>query len=396
MTRIVILGGGTTGLLAAQGLAEIAREDEQITLVAERAEFRAAPGTSWISARSCAHFDLAQTLQRKGVGFSAAGAKRLHPERNQLELGDGGFLGYDIVLIAAGPQPAFDEVAGLGPAGYTQSLCHADHLTDCVRAWDRLLADPGPVIVGAVQGASCFAPAYESALRIDAELRRHGLREAAPITFVTPEPFLGDLGVGGIDDSQARLERAFVSRKIAWIERARVDRVQNGTMHVRRLDPQGACTGRYALRFHYSMMMPPFRGIAAVAGIQGLADEHGFIVVDETLRNPRYRNLYAAGATVAAGKSAQSHPHKSAYIIDGMVDAVLHNIREQLDGREPVTRPSWSAAHLADLGSAGLSFIADPHASLAPEHGVGAADWVHMSRCAACDIGQATQPLGLR
>ncbi len=143
------------------------------------------------------------------------------------------------------------------------------------------------------------------------------------------------------------------------------------------------------------MLMPPFRGVAAVAGIAGLADEHGFILVDETLRSPRYRNIYAAGASVAS-VSAAGKAHRTAYVIDSMVNAVVRNIRDQIDGREPGARPSWSPVSLADLGAAGLAFVASPEAALGPEHGVAAGDWVQMSRCAACDVGAGAKAAPLR
>lgn len=391
MPHVVIIGGGAAGLPAAHELADIARAGERITLVAGRGTFRAGSATPWISVRESTEIDLARNLERKGISFSAAGARRLHPERNTLELGDGTSLEYDVLVIAAGPQPAFDQIEGLGPKGYTHSLCHADHLRGCVQGWDRFLEAPGPVVVGAAQGASCFAPAYESAFLMHAELRRRGLREAAPITFVTSEPYVGHLGVDGIGDSRAQLENALRERDIAWIANARIERIERETMHLAESDGAGQ---RHALGFRYAMMMPPFRGIDAVAEIEGLADERGFVLVDECLRNPRYRNIYAAGATVASASSANSAGHKNAYMIDAMVNAVVRNIRDQLDGREPAAGPSWNLVRVTDLGAAGIAFVADPEAALRPQDGM--AGWVHMSRCSACDVGDGAIPVGLR
>lgn len=395
MARVLILGSGAAGLLAAEGLAEVARDGDQVTVIGEQADFQVASGSPWNGAPESAQFDLPRALERKGVSFRSAGARRLHPESNQVELGDGTRVDYDVVLIAAGPRAAFEEIEGLGPDGFTQSLCEPQHASACARAWHALLASPGPVIVGAVQGAACLAPAYESALRIDAELRRHGVRATAPITFVTPEPFVGELGVGGLEDSRLRLEQAFVSRGISWIDRAVVDKVEPGSIRMRRLDEHGQCIARYALRFHYALMMPPSRPVAAVAGIDGLTDDRGFLIVDQHLRNPRYHNVYAAGAAITSDASA-AVAHKAPYMIEGMVETALRNIRDQLDGREPRARASWSAARLAELGAAGLAFMADPHSSLEPQHGVRSGEWISLSRCASCDAGQAGRPVPLR
>jgi sulfide:quinone oxidoreductase len=39
---------------------------------------------------------------------------------------DGSWLRVDYLVIAPGPELAFDEVDGLGPEGFTNSICHID------------------------------------------------------------------------------------------------------------------------------------------------------------------------------------------------------------------------------------------------------------------------------
>ncbi len=60
----------------------------------------------------------------------------------------------------------------------------------------------GPAIIGAVQGASCFGPAYEFAFILDTALRRKRVRDRVPMTFVTPEPYIGHLGLDGVGDTK--------------------------------------------------------------------------------------------------------------------------------------------------------------------------------------------------
>ncbi|MBI3371446.1 MAG: NAD(P)/FAD-dependent oxidoreductase [Betaproteobacteria bacterium] len=395
MAHIVIIGGGTGGLPMAYEMAELARPEDRITVVSDRARFAVRAPSPWGGAQGGGHgdvdFPIAQNLEKKGVAFTAAGAQRVHPQRNQLQLGDGSLLDYDFLVIATGPRPAFDEIEGLGPDGYTQSLCHADHLTGCSRAWQQLVADPGPIVVGAVQGASCFAPAYESVFLMEADLRRRGLREHAPVTFVTSEPYIGHLGVGGMADSRPMLECAMRERNIAWIANARVTRVEQAMMHVSEHDETGKAVNQHALPFRYSMMMPPFRGIDAVAGVDGLANRRGFIFVDEYQRNPAYPNIYAACATLASPtESSTSVPtgsHKTAYMIESMVSAAAKNIREQIDGRSPSYNAVWNPVCLADLGGPGLAFIVQQQPEPRKVNWLAEGDWVHMSRCTACDAG---------
>jgi sulfide:quinone oxidoreductase len=104
----------------------------------------------------------------------------VHPQRNEIELNDGRTVGYDYLVIATGPDLAFDEVPGLGPQGHTQSICHVEHAEAGAAAWEEFCKSPGPVVIGAAQGASRFGPAYEFAMILDTDLRKRKLRDRGP------------------------------------------------------------------------------------------------------------------------------------------------------------------------------------------------------------------------
>ena len=103
--------------------------------------------------------------KRQGIDFISTGVKRVHPDQNQLELEDGKTVAYDYLVIATGPKLAFEEVEGLGPhGGHPYSVCHVDHAMKSPDEWEGFCKDPGPIGVGAVQGASGLGPAYELSL----------------------------------------------------------------------------------------------------------------------------------------------------------------------------------------------------------------------------------------
>lgn len=79
-------------------------------------------------------------------------------------------------------------------------------------------------MVGAVQGASCYGPAYEHAMIMDHELRKCKIRDRVPMTFVTPESYIGHLGLGGVGDTKGFIERDETT-SIRWITNARSDNV---------------------------------------------------------------------------------------------------------------------------------------------------------------------------
>jgi sulfide:quinone oxidoreductase len=391
MAHIVILGAGIGGLPMAFEMRDLARASDRITVVSNCARFHFVPSNPWVAVdwrrREQIEVELEPVLKRRNIEFTAAGARRVHPGESRVELGDGSSLSYDYLVIATGPKLAFDEVPGLGPlAGHTESICHVDHAEHARRSWASFVSAPGPIVVGAVQGASCFGPAYEFAMIMDTDLRRRRLRDRVPMTFVTAEPYIGHLGLGGVGDSKGLLESALRERHIKWICNARTTRVEAGKMFVAEHDEDGKPKKEHELPFNFSMMLPAFKGVDAVAGIEGLSNPRGFILIDEHQRNPSYRNVFAVGVCVAI-PPVESTPvptgaPKTGYMIESMVCATSHNVRALLDARQPSKRATWNAVCLADFGDKGVAFVALPQIPPRNVNWFSEGKWVHLSKVA--------------
>ncbi len=390
MAHVVIIGAGIGGMPMAYEMKALARPGDRVTVVSNVPTFHFVPSNPWVAVnwrkRRDIEFPAGEYLARKGIEFTGAGAKRVHPERNQVELGDGSLLDYDFLVIATGPKLAFDEVEGLGPAGHTHSICHVDHAQSAAAAWEGFLDQPGPVVVGAVQGASCYGPAYEFAFIMDTDLRRRKLRDRVPMTFVTAEPYIGHLGLGGVGDSKSLLESALRERNIKWICNARTTKVEGGRMHVTEFDELGKEKRTHELPFAYSMMLPAFKGVDAVFGIEGLSNPRGFILIDEHQRNPRFRNVYAVGVCVAIPPveptPVPTGAPKTGYMIESMVTATAHNIRAELDGKAPAQKATWNALCLADFGDTGVAFVALPQIPPRNVNWFAEGKWVHLAKVA--------------
>ncbi|HLB13847.1 MAG TPA: FAD/NAD(P)-binding oxidoreductase [Burkholderiales bacterium] len=390
MAHVVIVGAGLGGMPMAYEMKALLRKQDKVTVVGNGPNFHFVPSNPWVAvgwrARKDIEFPAAPYLEKRGIGYDARGAKRLHPERNQIELGDGTLLDYDYLAIATGPKLAFEEVEGLGPNGHSQSVCHVDHADRAAAAWAGFVKDPGPIVVGAVQGASCFGPAYEFAFIMETDLRRRRIRDRVPMTFVTAEPYIGHLGLGGVGDSKGMLESAMRDRHIKWIVNAKVTKVEAGKMHVVEHDEDGRPKREHVLPFKYSMMLPAFKGIDAVFGIDGLVNPRGFVLVDEYQRNPRYPNVYAVGVAVAIppveATPVPTGAPKTGYMIESMATATVHNIRDAIDGRAPSHKATWNAVCLADLGDTGIAFVALPQIPPRNVNWVSEGKWVHLAKVA--------------
>ncbi len=390
MAHVVVLGAGLGGMPMAYEIKEQLRAGDRVTVVGNGPNFHFVPSNPWVAVnwrkRSDIEFAAAPCLAKKGIEFDPRGGKRLHPERSQLELGDGTMLDYDYLIIATGPKLAFDEVEGLGPNGHTHSICHVDHAENAAVAWDAFVKDPGPIVVGAVQGASCYGPAYEFAFIMETDLRRRKIRDKVPMTLVTAEPYIGHLGLGGVGDSKSMLESELRDKHIKWICNAKVTKVEAGKMFVVEHDDEGKPKKEHMLPFKYSMMLPAFKGIDAVFGIDGLTNPRGFILIDAYQRNPKYQNVYAVGVCVAIPPvevtPVPTGAPKTGYMIESMVTATAHNIRSELDGKQPSEKATWNAVCLADLGDTGIAFVALPQIPPRNVNWFSEGKWVHLAKIA--------------
>ncbi len=391
MAHIVIMGAGIGGMPAAYEMQDKIGKGDKVTVISDRETFQFTPSNPWMGVkwrnRKDIEFPVRTYLERKGISFISTGVKRVHPEKNQLELNDGQSVAYDYLIIATGPKLAFEEVEGLGPhGGFTHSVCNVDHAMKSHDAWDDFTKNPGPIVVGAVQGASCFGPAYEYAFIMDTDLRRRKIPNKVPMPFVTAEPYIGHLGLGGVGDSKGILESAMRDHDIKWICNAKTTRVEAGKMYVTEHDEMGVEKKKHELPFSYSMMLPAFKGIDAVFGIEGLSQARGFIIVDKHQRNTKYKNIFAVGVCVAIppveATPVPTGTPKTGYMIESMVTATVNNIHAELTGNPADTEATWNAVCLADCGDTGVVFVALPQIPPRNVNWFSEGKWVHFAKIA--------------
>ena len=395
MAHVAIIGANIGGLPAAYEIQEILQKEtpgeHKVTVLSNTPDFSFVPSNPWIGVgwrkRADTGFSLEGPLQNKGINFIHSAVTEIKADDNQLKLENGETVDYDYLVIATGPALAFHEVEGLGPEGHTQSICTVAHAEKAWEAWQEFTKNPGPIVVGAVQGASCFGPAYEYAMIMDTDLRKRKLRDRVPITYVTSEPYVGHLGLGGVGNSKGLLESEFRDRHINWITNAKVDRVEAGKMFVLEHNNEGEVIKEHELAFNYSMMLPAFLGVDAINNVgEDLVNPRGFVKVDDFQRNPKWNNIYSLGVCIAI-PPVEATPvptgcPKTGYMIESMVAATAHNISNDIKGNTPEKVATWNAFCLADMGDTGAAFIAVPQ--IPPRNITWAkkGKWVHWSKVA--------------
>lgn len=390
MAKIVIVGAGIGGIPMAFEMKENARKQDEVVVIADTPTFHFVPSNPWVAVNwrkpDDIKVELAPVFKKKGITFIQNKVTKFKPAENQVELADGSHVDYDYLIIATGPKLAFDEIPGLGPEGHTQSVCHVDHAGESGEFWDNFVKDPGPIIIGAVQGASCFGPAYEYLFIAETDLRKRKIRDKVKMTYVTSEPYIGHLGLGGVGDTRGMLESELRNKHIDWICNAKVDKIEAGKMYITEVDENGAVKKQHELPFKHSMMLPAFKGVDGLMGVEGLVNPRGFVIVDEHQRNPTFKNVYSIGVCIAIPPLSQTPvptgTPKTGYMIESMVTATAHNIRSELDGKEPTEKGTWNALCLADFGDSGVAFLAMPQIPPRNVQWSSQGKWVHWAKIA--------------
>jgi sulfide:quinone oxidoreductase len=391
MTHIVIIGAGLGGMSAAYELREELEQKHRITLIGDGDRFSFTPSNPWVAVGwrkpDEMSFPAAEYLAKKNIIFIADAVKEIQADKKTLVTQAQQIIEYDYLIIATGPRLAFEEISGLGPeTGFTHSICTTPHATKAWNAYQEFLNNPGPIVIGAAPMASCFGPAYEFAMILDADLRKRKLRDRVPMTFVTSEPYVGHMGLGGVGDSKGLMESEFRQRHIKWIANAKIDSVTASSVAVTEYDVKAAPQQVHQLNFNYAMLLPAFKGVPAVANVEGLCNPRGFVLVDKHQRSVKYTEIFAAGVCVAIPPiettPVPTGAPKTGFMIESMVSTIVRNIAAELAGQPASTEGTWNAVCLADMGDDGVAFVALPQFPPRNVTWAKKGRWVHLAKVA--------------
>ncbi|MGV6817902.1 MAG: NAD(P)/FAD-dependent oxidoreductase [Thiotrichales bacterium] len=391
MAHIVILGAGTGGMPAAYEMKQELGKDHEVTVVSENPYFQFTPSNPWVAVgwrdRKSITFDIATYLDKKKINFIAQRVETIDAQGNELILANGEKVSYDYLVIATGPRLAFEEVEGSGPEHNSHSVCTVDHAEKAYGDYQAMLEKgSGHIVIGAMPFASCFGPAYEFAFIVDADLRKKKLRDKFKMTFVTSEPYIGHLGLGGVGDSKGMLESELRNHHIKWVTNAKTTKVEPGKLITDEIADNGDVKSTHEIDFDFAMMLPAFKGVDPVMNVEGLCNPRGFVFVDELHRNPTYKNIFSVGVCIAIPPveptPVPTGAPKTGYMIESMVTSVVHNIADEIAGKTPSTTATWNAICLADMGDTGAAFVALPQIPPRNVAWFRKGKWVHAAKIA--------------
>jgi sulfide:quinone oxidoreductase len=428
MTRIVVLGAGVSGHTAAAFLNRWLGKDASVTVISPNPEYNWLPSNIWVGLGRMAPKDvlvpLAPIYERVSIEFKQARALGIFPhgsaalDKPHVEIestsgkqpGARELVGYDFLINATGPKLQFEATEGLGPAGHSLSVCTADHAEHTAKVFlSHIQAMKAGArrrfVVGTGHGTcTCEGAAFEYAVNLEFELRRHGVRDKAEVLYLSNEYVLGDFGMGGayirrngyITPINIFTESLFAERGIDWILRSHVQKVEASRLWYKNLDGE-----EHELSFDMAMLLPPFSGVGLKAYDRSGADithrlfaPNGFMRVDadyspkpfqqwsardwpRVYQSPEFSNIFAAGIAFAPPHAISTPrttkdgtlifpaPPRTGMPSASIGKAVARSIRDSIEGKPaPLHAASMAEMGAACIASTGTGLLRGSAASM--------------------------------
>jgi len=323
MARVVILGGGFGGVVAAERLAEQLSDEHQITLVSRSRNFVFYPALVRLAFGKCekndVSFDLRHAMLNRRVNFIEAEVAHIDPFEKEVTIAHGeveGKLAYDFLVFALGRRLATEKITGF--------FEHAHHLLNVDKAlkFGKAVSNfhEGHAVIGQCEGARLPVPVYETAFALARRLEEQGERKRVKITVVAPDGLGSELG----EEAGIALNKALAAHQIELLHKFPIATVTRNSVFTRQGD---------TVNFDLLMLVPPFTGSSA-ASYMGSIDCLGYVLVDRTMRVIDHEGIYAVGDCLNFDGPKMGH------MAVRQGEAAAANLIAEIEGREAVAHYS--------------------------------------------------------
>lgn len=393
MSKIVIVGAGFAGHFAAMTLSDELKkrrsfQNHEVTVISRQPKFTYIPSLIWVGIgrmkTDAVQFELEPVYKKLGVKFTVGKVFEVHPDEKfvlaELEGNQNKRFDYDYLIMATGPLLNFPATPGLGPdEGYTYSVCTPTHAQHTAAKYLELVkklenGEKANVVVGAGHGTcTCQGAALEFLFNVHFDLEKRGLRDRINLTWLSNEPRLGDLGIGGVEvkkgpaifSSEELIQGMFEGYGIKWRIQSHVSGISEKSIKYETIE------GNYEeMPYDFAMLLPPFKGQKinymdkdGADITEKVCNPAGFVKVDgvygktydeldgpdwpKNYQSPVYPNIFAAGIAFAPpgplskpGKSPNGTmiapaPPRTGFTSELCGRAAALNVIELLEGNAP-------------------------------------------------------------
>jgi sulfide:quinone oxidoreductase len=321
--RVVVLGGGVGGTLAANLLSKALGSDASVTVVDATGMHHYQPGYLYVALGQANGRWLVRderSLLRKDVELAIERAVRIHPEAGTVQL-ERSNLEWDYLVVATGARLIPDGVPGLADGALDfYSLDGAQRLRETLRAFAG-----GRIHVG-VSGIpyKCPPAPVEFVFMAEEYLRKRGIRERSEITLLSP------LNRAFTIESASKLVQPIMEeRGIGLSTFFNVESIDGSAGTISSLEGE-------KVESDLPIIIPPHRGAQVVID-SNLGDASGWLPTDRaTLQVLGHERIFALGdATNLPISKSGSTAHFEAPVVASRIASLVKGTapRESYGGR---------------------------------------------------------------
>jgi sulfide:quinone oxidoreductase len=317
LQRIVVLGGGIGGQVAATRLKQKLGAEARVILLERSTTFTFAPSLLWLMVGKRQPRTITRDysrLSRRGIEVTHATVTGIDTAAAEVQT-DSGTIAYDYLVVALGASLDPGRIPGL-----SEHTFHPYDLASAERLRDALAAFTGGRVSVAIASLpyKCPAAPYETAMLIDGYLRERGIRAASRIDLYTPEPL--PLPVAGPHAGYS-VAAELAARGITFHARTELEGVE----------PSALRFGGESVPHDLAVVIPPHRPAEVIAA-SGLAGPNGWIPVDRSTLRTRVSNVYALGDNTAIPLENGMLLPKAGVFAHGEAEVVAENITRRIRG----------------------------------------------------------------
>ncbi len=341
MAKVLVLGGGFGGIVAAERLAKELGDEHQITLLSRSRRFVFYPALVRLAFGKCepedVSLDLRESMLSRRINFIEAEVARIDPQERKVTIAHGeveGKLPYDYLIFALGRRLATERITGFYE--------HAHHLLNVDKALEfgKAIAQfhEGRAVIGQCPGARLPVPVYETAFALAHLLEERGERANTRITIVSPDS--PGLQFGDSDVTLA-LRNALSAHDIEFRPDLPIDQVTAGA---------ATTSNGHGITFNLLMLLPPFQGSSA-ASYLGITGDESYINVDSAMRVIGAERMYAVGDCVNFSGPKMGH------MAVRQAEVAAANLAAEIRGHAPVSNYVHEMRMVIDEGGSDSIYV---------------------------------------
>lgn len=349
MANILILGGGFAGLAAAEKLSSELGAEHRITLVAPNRKFTFYPALVQLAFGKCElddiQFDLAAKCNELRVHYVQGELIRLNKMRRTAQIAGDDFSGeihYDYLVVAVGRRLTTEKTPGFFEyAHHLLGAGAAKKFGDAVNAFKT-----GTIVLGLCPDGRLPVPVCETAFALAAKFEKEIKEGAIKIKVIFPESV--EAAFGGANLHKA-LETAFERRGINVLYDVPIREITADAIVSR---------NKHRIKYDLLMLVPPFRGNAAVQNLEA-SDEEDFVRVDDFMRVVGDELIHGEGLEkiYAAGDIAALPGPKFAHMAVRQAAVAAANIVSEIKGEAPDEVYYHEIAAIIEAGGADSIYL---------------------------------------